>query len=475
MKCLKDLLWLLPFVVIFAAGCKGTGESTYQGAPETAGEPIGGPTITPPVDTDADGIADESDNCPTLSNAAQADLNANSIGDDCEQLGVKQYGDANPEMAQTMAIGKDGSVFVAGIKYPGFGKSALMLAKFDAALQLQWLKASTETLGDKMSYGFGVAADQSGNSYIVGSVEAGTSYDAFLIKFDPSGGVVWEKTFGSALYDVGYDVALDSAGDPYVAGHTMGDLGGRPAGMSDIFIAKFSQTDGAQKWMKHYGGNKSDQLNTIGVDKTDNVYVAGLTQGGIEGIPAAGGIDILIAKFDKDGNRIGAIKQIGTASDESIFDLVFDKDGNVYLAGLARGNFSGTGFGANDIIFVKLDKDLNELSREQFGTDQRELGLAIAVDSNGNAYIAGSTTGDIDKDGPGAYKGGDDIFIMRIGAEGWIRQFGTDLEDIAKAIAVADNGYIYVSGYTQGGLEGNTSAGSADIFLMRLDSAGEVK
>jgi hypothetical protein len=58
------------------------------------------------------------------------------------------------------------------------------------------------------------------------------------------------------------------------------------------------------------------------------------------------------------------------------------------------------------------------------------------------------------------------------GTKQWTKQLGTSSSDYAKGVAVDSSNNIYVTGYTGGGLDGNTNSGSNDIFLVKYNSSG---
>ncbi len=127
MKHFKNFFWLAPLVVIFVVGCTGDGKGTYVGPPADSGEPIVGPTITPPVDTDADGIPDEEDNCPTVANADQVmpvDTDGDGVGDACVEptaspAAAPHWSKVSTGQVHACAIAKDGSLWCWGSKNSG--------------------------------------------------------------------------------------------------------------------------------------------------------------------------------------------------------------------------------------------------------------------------------------------------------------------------------------------------------------------
>jgi hypothetical protein len=96
----------------------------------------------------------------------------------------------------------------------------------------------------------------------------------------------------------------------------------------------------------------------------------------------------------------------------------------------------------------------------------------VAVDSSNNIYVTGITEGGLDGN---SNFGGEDLFLVKYNSSGtkqWTKQLGTPTSDYGNEVTVDSSGNIYVSGYTEGGLDGNTNAGNSDIFLVKFNSSG---
>ena len=103
----------------------------------------------------------------------------------------------------------------------------------------------------------------------------------------------------------------------------------------------------------------------------------------------------------------------------------------------------------------------------QFGTDETDYALGVALDPSGAAYVVGDTDGVF----PGQpNKMQTDAYIRRYspgGAVSWESQFGTDKSDVASAVAVHGSGAIYVLGSTDGAFAGQSNSGDRDAFMRR--------
>lgn len=97
----------------------------------------------------------------------------------------------------------------------------------------------------------------------------------------------------------------------------------------------------------------------------------------------------------------------------------------------------------------------------------------LAIDATGNVYVAGSATGEVLGQ---ESLGNDDAFVAKYNADGlvaWARQFGTSKDDMSKAVAVDQQGNVFVGGVTWGTFPGQTSTEGWNFFLQKFDNAGD--
>ena len=96
----------------------------------------------------------------------------------------------------------------------------------------------------------------------------------------------------------------------------------------------------------------------------------------------------------------------------------------------------------------------------------------VATDSSGNVYVTGGTKGGLDGN---TSAGNTDLFVIKYNSSGtkqWTKQLGTSSDDRTQGVATDSSGNVYVAGYATGGLDGNTSAGSYDLFVVKYNSSG---
>ena len=147
--------------------------------------------------------------------------------------------------------------------------------------------------------------------------------------------------------------------------------------------------------------------------------------------------------------------------------IASDSSGNVYMTGYT-GSFGSFGYN----IVVKYDSSGVTQWTQQIGTSSEDVANGIAIDSNGNVYVTGYTAGGLDGN---TSAGQNDIFVVKYNSAGvkqWTQQLGTSSADVANGIAIDSNGNVYVTGYTAGALDGNSQIGNGDYFLVKYDSGG---
>ena len=120
-------------------------------------------------------------------------------------------------------------------------------------------------------------------------------------------------------------------------------------------------------------------------------------------------------------------------------------------------------------------KDDSSSSSSAAGTYQlatNDYANGVATDSSGNVYVTGGTKGGLD----GNTSTGNTLGSLYETSTGftipWTKQLGTSSYDYAYGVATDSSGNVYVTGKTGGGLDGNTSAGDSDLFVVKYNTSG---
>ena len=397
-----------------------------------------------------------------------------------DMIWTRQIGVTGDDKGFSVATNDNGEIYISGYTddringFPNDFKRDLFLIKYDSGGTKLW-QEEMGTNKEDVAYSVAVRKDSAGNFYVAGRTkgnieEPGSKqggFDVFLIKYDAAGTAVWKKQLGTKEDDMANSVAVDGAGNAYVVGKTNGsfaDYGYTNAGGADLFIVKYD-VNGNVAWLRQIGTPADEDASSAALDPAGNIIVTGHTYGNLDGA-GAGGADFFVMKYDGNGNLLWK-NQKGTGNDDKAYGITSDSSGNICISGMTRGDLAGTGAGFSDIFLAKYDGNGNLLWARQTGTAVEESGNSVALDADGNAYVAGSTTGSFTGY---ANSGLFDIVIVKYDPAGnqlWTKQMGTAADDEAYDAALDGTGNVYITGYTRGILDG-TSVTGADVFLMKL-------
>jgi hypothetical protein len=374
---------------------------------------------------------------------------------------IRQFGTPSDEVVYGISADSTG-IYIAGYTQgtlPGQTSSGgvdAFMRKYSADGTEIWTRQFGTSSTDVAS---GIYADSTG-IYIAG----GTAGDAFVSKYSADGTEIWTRQFGTPSDDYASGIYADSTGI-YIIGHTRGTLPGQTSsGSYDAFVRKYS-ADGAEIWTRQFGTSSFEDAEGIYADST-GIYVVGQTIGTLPGQTSSGSsYYAFVRKYGTDGTEIWT-RQFGTSSNGYVIRISADSTG-IYIAGQAGETLLGqTSSGGYDAFVRKYSTDGTEIWTRQFGTPSDEMVYGISADSTG-IYIAGYTQGTL----PGQTSSGSyDAFVRKYSTDGteiWTRQFGTSSTDVASGI-YADSTGIYIAGYTQGTLPGQTSSGGYDAFVEKM-------
>jgi hypothetical protein len=421
-----------------------------------------------------------------------------------------QFGDelSNFEEIRSVAVDADGNTYVTGyfngttdfdpgpstFNLSSNGSEDAFLVKLDAADNFVYAARFGGTDSD---IAWDVATDANGNAYVSGrfygtadfdpgagtfNLTATNNHDAFLVKLDSGGGLVYAAQFGNANnYEEGSGVAADSNGNAYVVGYFYGtadfDPGAgtfnltAPNGNGDAFLVKLD-AGGNFVSATQFGGTDFQRANDVTTDSEGNLYVVGQFRGTTDFDPGAGTFDltstsgsedVFLVKLDSGGNFVYA-DRFGGTSFEYANRVAADSEGNAYVVGHFYGTADfdpGAGTfdltppnGNSDAFVVKVGADGNFVYAAQFGGTNYDEASGVAVDSEGNAFVTGRffNTADFDP-GSGTFNltaiGDYDGFLVKLAPDGSFLgaiNFGGPSYDVSNAVAADAAGTAVVGG-----------------------------
>jgi beta-propeller repeat-containing protein len=417
----------------------------------------------------------------------------------------------------------------------GRGQVGLQVARYDASkpLVIDPVLSYSTYLGE--GRGFGIAVDPAGNAYVTGETDsvnfptvnafqptfAGPSgpcvgcgfSDAFVTKFNALGGLSYSTYLGggTGFYvdsggDGGTAIALDPAGNAYIAGWTSATDFPLKNAFRTIppggFVTKLNPAGALA-----YSTYLPDFPSSIAVDSAGSAYLTGGPDGEdlfptTPGAVGAGDHGAFVIKLNPSGMTLDYSAIIGGVQGAAI---AVDTSGNAYVTGVNRS--FGTDFPvrnayqsatrkdgdisyASDAFVTKLNATGTDLVYSTYlGSScllgcSEDRGLAIAVDSAGSAYVAGDTYSSDFPTTPGAFQTdstlGVHTFVTKFDGAGALVYStylsGVDIVGIGRYLGIAADsaGNAYVTGRTRSNLPivnpFQTAAGGG--FVMKLNAAG---
>lgn len=260
----------------------------------------------------------------------------------------------------------------------------------------------------------------------------------------------------------------------------------------DLLIAKLDAA-GNHIWSRHFFGEWILEYGVLGmaVDADGNVIFTGgfhdgaylsetLDFGGGPLTPDVDSFDIFVVKLDPDGNHVWSRSFPGPGFDLP-WGLATDGAGNILITGEIGDavDFGGGPVGPAGGFVVKLDAAGQHVFSKRFNALNEIYAKGIAVDATGNVALTGVFTGTTDFGGGVLTAASADVYVAKLdplGNQLWSTRFGNSNTQLGRAIAFDANGSVVVTGDFHGAISFGgatlTSAGAEDIFLAKLDSAG---
>jgi len=365
------------------------------------------------------------------------------------------WGKAGDDKGEGIAKTSDGGVVVTGYtNSAGAGGYDMFIAKYDASGNLTWNKTWGGNCDD---YGFSVVQASDGGYLATGETcTYGVEGDVFIVKYDSAGNFLWNKIWGGADEEWANSIINTSDGGFVVDGATY-SFGS--SGSADIFILKYDAS-GNLIWNKTWGGSEWESpvsANSI-IQTSDNGYA--LTA--ITYSYGAGESDLVLLKFDSSGNLTWN-KTWGSGTYDGGFSVLQTADSGYLVTGYSDYNLS-----YDNMLLVKFTSTGTvSWSKTWGGNDYYSEAYSITKVSDGGYVVMG----EIENPNDGWYG---DIAMTKFSSTGimqWVKYWGKDgiNEGSTYSVAAMSDGGFAAVGYTD-----SYGGGSHDSAILRFSNSGDI-
>ena len=385
---------------------------------------------------------------------------------------TQTFGGSKNETANDVISTLDGGYAVLGYTQSNDGDISdktdegydYWLLKFNEENQLQWSKTYGGTADERgqsilqtTDNGYLISGFSKSNDEDV-SINFGSN-DYWIAKLDPTGNIMWEKSFGFSGTDQAFSSIQTLDGGYLITGTLDVSASGlqgndksttqnrRHAG-GDYWAIKLD-ANGTKQWRRFFGGSNTDTANDV-IQTSDNGFLmVGLSDSNdIDISNTKGDYDFWIVKIDSDGTLVWE-KSYGGQETDQAYAITKTSDGNFIITGDTRSSDLDVdaNYGSADIWAIKINPSGDLIWKKNFGGSSFDTSKDIIASQNGGFYITGnSRSADNDLT---INKGNNDVWILKISESGileWQKSIGGTEIDLSFGIAELNNNSIVVVG-----------------------------
>lgn len=380
---------------------------------------------------------------------------------------------------------------------------------------LVWLNCYTQnnisskwlinSIGDNWDVVSDQAIDKDGNIYLAGNftsdIEIGENptkltgdFCFYISKVTSEGDVDWIKQISATKLCIINSISIDSSGPIYLCGNFKGELNFEGIQLisemkKNAFILKLDTTGNAS-WGKQIDGIFRNKNIFISTDSQNNLFFTGSFSGELviidQSFRSKNFTDILLVKFNRDGEILNKIILTGKA-DDFVNDITTNQKNEVILTGSFEKDLiffdqNLKSKGNKDAFLLRLDNKLNLMNIHQIGGAYNDYGKALSVDWNNNLLLVGSFTNKVYLiNGHVLESNGKlDVFLIKLENTGkilWGKGFGGPANDYVSSVSTNSIGNIFITGsyHSHISIENRkieSKEFSKDVFLAKYDSQG---
>ena len=293
-------------------------------------------------------------------NAGKEDIFVVKYNSDGQMAWSKQFGTDSTDIAKGIYADNAGNIYVTGatagkLGQSSFGKNDCFIMKLDNSGNQLFIRQFGTTEDD---FCFFITGGSGSDILVCGTTWgefAGKNkgfIDGFTGQFNDKGELIKYNQFGSEGFDIPMILRMDNEKNIYVGGSTSGNFGGTQIGEGDAFLLKLNEK-GDILWNNQFGTKNNDGVRAISFNPeiSDNLLISGIMN-----LPPAQGF---IRMYKNDGTMLWERNFLGTGEKNlcSGKDVSFDNKGNFYHLGLTGGDLFGNLTGIHNYYIVKYRLD----------------------------------------------------------------------------------------------------------------------
>jgi len=360
--------------------------------------------------------------------------------------------------------------------------------------------------------GFAVSVDKEENIYVTGLTNANESNDQkdiFIAKYLPSGFQLWIKQPGFGRSVMEADLQTKNNGDIVLSAYSKGqrssdiilvsyDVHGEKKFSKIITQIGISQGEGitmdkeghiyvtaatpfnilkiGRKGKKIWGSELNHRLKirALAVDKENGLYAAGNIKNSLKGKNKKVGNEIFLLKISKMGPKLWR-KTYRSKRETIINSIAIHSDKNVAIVGYIKrsGNIENKKQTTIDAFTEKYNSEGKLQWQHILSSAKSEQNTFAHWTPEGNLIVGGFTESNLEEN---SHMGKEDAFVAKYNNDGqllWLKQFGTMENERPSGIALGRKGEIYLTGFSEGEMDGAKYYGGRDIFLVKYDKDGK--
>jgi len=330
----------------------------------------------------------------------------------------------------------------------------------------------------------------SGSTISGDKTEANSYFDAWIVKLNLSGNIVWQNTIGGGNYDIAVDADETYDGGFIIGGYSNSNASGDKTenckGETDYWIVKIDNS-GNVLWDKTIGGSNDDLFRCVQETADHGFIVAGYSESNISGDKTEnnyGFDDIWVVKLSESGN-IEWQNTIGTSTSDYLANISQTADGG-YVLGISTisgisGDKTEANHGLTDFWILKLSPTGTIEWQNTIGGNDLESISCVQPTSNNEYIVCGRSNSSISGDKTENNMGyGGDYWILKLDSIGniiWQNTIGGPNHDFPQTIFQTASGEYFVSGISTspaGGDKTDSAENNGDFWVLKLDILGSI-